>query len=93
MKYDYTAEFMQAMLRNIGNLLLLSEYRTHDNHNTVAYLYKKLRPVNFQKPTAPELWSYLKLIDTLKPVSVEGKRAVTIARDDLQYLLMLKGID
>ena len=91
MKYDYTAEFMQAMLRNIGNLLLLPQYRTRDENETVAYLYKKLKPVTFEKPSEPELWSYIQLVETLKPTSVEGKQAVKMAREDLYYLLYMRG--
>ena len=91
MKYDYTAEFMQAILRNIGNLLLLPEYRTNEDHNTVAYLYKKLKALNFEKPTETELWSYLKLVETLHPVAPEGRQAVQTAHDDLHYLIFLRG--
>lgn len=91
MKYDYTAEFMQVILRNIGNLLLLPDYRSGDDYNTVAYLYKKLRPTAFEKPSEPELWSYLKLVETLRPIAPGGKQAVQTAREDLNYLINLRG--
>lgn len=91
MKYDYTEDFMKALLQNISRLLLLPQYRFDADYQTAKLLYKTMNPKSFQKPTTAELQGYLKLIDTLRPVSAEGKKAVRYAQDDLYYLTQLKG--
>lgn len=91
MKYDYTEDIMKALLENISNLLILPQYRTRDENEAVAYLYKKLRSTTFEKPSESELWNYIKLVETLKPKDAEGKQAVKMAREDLYYLLYMRG--
>ena len=91
MKYDYTEEFMKVLLENVSHLLMLPHYRTDKEFKAVTQLFNAMNPINFQKPTEMELWQYIKLVETLKPVSADDKKAVRTARDDLYYLLNLKG--
>ena len=91
MKYDYTEEFMKVLLENVSHLLMLPHYRTDKEFKVVTQLFNAMNPINFQKPTEMELWQYIKLVETLKPVSADDKKAVRTAREDLYYLLNLKG--
>ena len=91
MKYDYTEEYMKLLLANISQLLVLPQYRTDKDFKIVTQLFNAMNPINFQKPTEMELWQYIKLVETLKPVSADDKKAVRIACEDLYYLLNLKG--
>lgn len=91
MKYDYTEEYMKLLLANISQLLMLPQYRTDKDFKIVTQLFNAMNPINFQKPTEQELWSYIKQVDTLKPMSADDKKAVHTAREDLYYLLNLKG--
>ena len=91
MKYDYTEEFMKVLLENISNLIMLPQYRSNADYKTATQLFNFMNPLNFQKPTEQELYGYIKLIDTLKPLEANDKKAVHTAREDLYYLIRLKG--
>lgn len=82
---------MKVLLENVSHLLMLPQYRTDKEFKTVTQLFNAMNPINFQKPTEMELWNYIKLVETLKPVSADDKKAVRTAREDLHYLLNLKG--
>lgn len=91
MKYNYAEEYVKLLLENVGNLILLPQYMTIMDHKTSIRLFNAMNPLSFQMPTEKELLGYIKMIDTLKPLTENEKKAIHVAREDLYYLLRLKG--
>lgn len=91
MRYNYTEEFFKVLLENISNLIMLPQYRSNADYKTATQLFNLMNPLSFQMPTEKELLGYIKMIDTLKPITENEKKAIHVAREDLYYLLRLKG--
>lgn len=90
MKYDYTEDFVKALLKNIGNLLQLATYKTAEDYRLCMAIVKSLNPICFRVPTTSELSEYIAKVKRLQPTTPDGRRAVTMAEDDLYYILQLK---
>ena len=91
MRYNYAEEYVKLLLENVGNLILLPQYMTIADHKTSTQLFNAMNPLSFQMPTEKELLGYIKMIDKLKPLTENEKKAIHVAREDLYYLLRLKG--
>lgn len=91
MKYNYAEEYVKLLLENVGNLILLPQYMTNADYKTSTQLFNLMNPLSFQMPTEKELLRYIKMVDTLKPLTENDKKAIHVAREDLYYLLRLKG--
>ena len=91
MRYNYAEEYVKLLLENVGNLILLPQYMTNADYKTSTQLFNAMNPLPFQMPTEKELLRYIKMVDKLKPLTENDKKAIHVAREDLYYLLRLKG--
>ena len=91
MKYNYAEEYVKLLLENVGNLILLPQYMTNADYKTSTQLFNAMNSLSFQMPTEKELLGYIKMVDKLKPLTENDKKAIHVAREDLYYLLRLKG--
>ena len=91
MKYNYAEEYVKLLLENVGNLILLPQYMTNADYKTSTQLFNAMNSLSFQMQTEKELLGYIKMVDKLKPLTENDKKAIHVAREDLYYLLRLKG--
>lgn len=91
MKNNATEEFIRVLLENISNLILMPQFVSNKDYKTATQLFNAMNPIVFQRPTEKELQTYIKLVETLKPLSKDDKKAIQIAKEDLYYILKLKG--
>lgn len=91
MRQKDSDEFVELLLKNIGNLLLMAQYRRSTDYKTATQLINAMNPIVFQRPSETELQNYVKQVETLKPLSEDDIKAVQIAKEDLYYLLRMKG--
>ena len=91
MRQKDSDEFVELLLKNIGNLLLMAQCRRSQDYKTVTQLITAMNPIVFQRPSETELQNYVDKIDTLKPLSEDDIKAVQTAKEDLYYLLRMKG--
>lgn len=90
MKYDYTEDFIKALLKNIGNLLQLATYKTAEDYRLCVAIVKSLNPICFRKPTESELVELIAKVKKLQPTTATSRRAVNMAENDLYYIMRLK---
>lgn len=91
MRQKDSDEFVELLLKNIGNLILMAQYRHSTDYKTATQLINAMNPIVFQRPSETELQNYVKQVETLRPLSEDDKKAVQIAKEDLHYLLHMKG--
>lgn len=91
MRQKDSDEFVELLLKNIGNLILMAQYRRSQDYKTVTQLTAAMKPIVFQRPSETELQNYVDKIETLKPLSEDDIKAVQTAKEDLYYLLRMKG--
>jgi len=90
-KQQASDEFVELLLKNIGKLILMAQYRRSQDYKTATQLINVMNPIVFQRPSETELQNYVKQVETLKPLSEDDIKAVQIAKEDLYYLLRMKG--
>lgn len=84
-------EFVELLLKNIGKLILMAQYRRSQDYKTVTQLTATMTPIVFQRPSETELQNYINKVETLRPLSEDDIEAVQTAKEDLYYLLRMKG--
>lgn len=69
MKQQAPDEFVELLLKNIGNLILMAQYRRSKDYTTATKLVNAMNPIVFQRPSETELQNYVKQVETLRPLS------------------------